>query len=91
MTGLLDLYLAKNQLSGSIPEAWCGLVAPANSASILSVIQPQENSAMCGAVPDCLAGGDQPIVAPSVTLGTWLMHPSNPDSVGCCKLQPVNV
>ena len=24
MTGLFDLYVAKNQLRGSIPEAWCG-------------------------------------------------------------------
>ena len=41
-------------------------------------------------LPDCLATGDRPIVAPSVTLGTWLMHPSNPDSVdsGLCDTTP---
>jgi hypothetical protein len=35
MTGIVTMALAANRLSGSIPQEWCGLVAPANSASVL--------------------------------------------------------
>jgi len=79
--------MARNMCGGP----GCGLVAPANTASILSFIQAEDNAGLCGRVPDCLAR-DTTSLPWKYAMGTWLIHPDDPPdgwkTSGVCDATP---